>query len=122
MKRLLLVLAMLSAGCGGGHKTLPPPTIPATLAARFAAQSDEIARELRAGDGCAARRKVQQLQREAVAAAESGRVPRSLRQPLIGTVNDLLMRVRCAPPPSEGEHGHGKGRGKGKEKHGKGDE
>jgi hypothetical protein len=109
--------ALCLAGCGGGaeHAT-PPPTLPRTLATELAARSDAVADALVAGDSCRASTLVAELQRETIAAINSGRVRGALLEPLSASVNDLAARVKCVPPPQP----PGKGRGKHKD-HGKKD-
>jgi hypothetical protein len=127
---VLVVGALLLAGCGGGSDNAapPPPRIPAPLASSLAARSDAVAERLAANDGCGALDAAKQLQQEAIAAVNARRVPSRFQEPLLGAANDLVLRVHCAPPPppappaedNQGEHGNGKEKGKGHGKHGKG--
>jgi hypothetical protein len=116
-----LGVALAVAGCGGEKRTPPPPPpLPAALASQLAARSDEVARLLERNDGCAALAAATELQRETIAAINSGRVPARLQESLLGATNDLTVRITCVPPqppPDEDDDGkdkHGKGNGKGK--------
>jgi hypothetical protein len=114
----LAFLAAALAGCGGGdHNAVPPqPKLPATLARQLAAQSDEVAAKLDAGDGCGALSSAQRLQQLTIAAINAHRVPAALQEPLSAAVNDVPTRIKCTPPPAEEKHhGHGKHKGHGGE-------
>lgn len=119
-----LAAALCLAGCGSGAErhAAPQPRLHRQLATAFAERSDGVAEALRAGDTCKALRLAQDLQRQTIAAINTGRVPAAFQEPLQDRVNDLAGRIRCAPPPPSAEHGKGKGEGKGKKKHGKGDD
>jgi hypothetical protein len=128
----VLGAALLVGGCGSGNDAAPlPPRLPAALASRLAARSDTVRRLLRRSDGCGALAAARQLQRDAIAAVNSRRVPTRFQEPLIGAANDLVLRLHCAPsppPPARAaghEKRHGKekhGKGHGKRKHGRGEE
>jgi hypothetical protein len=118
----LLALAALLAGCGGHarHTAPPQPKLPAPLAQQLAERSDAVAAKFDAGDTCGALADARALQRQVVAAINTGRVPARLQEPLSAAANDLTVRITCAPPTAAKDH-HGKGDHKGHDKHGKGD-
>jgi hypothetical protein len=111
--------ALLLAGCGGTHHAAPPPRpppIPASVAARLAAEADHVA--TLAPGTCAARDAAARFRTDVMASI--GRVPARYQEPLTSAANDLAERLAsCAPPPAapqQGEHGkhgeHGKKHGK----------
>ena len=118
-----LAAVLCLAGCGSSaeRRAAPQPRLDRQLAAALAERSDGVAQALHAGDTCEALRLAQDLRRQTIAAINAGRVPAPLQEPLQDRVNDLAVRIQCAPPPPA-EHGKGKGEGKGKKKHGKGDD
>jgi hypothetical protein len=109
-------LCLTGCGSGGGGNATPPPTLPRTLATALAARSEAVADALAAGDSCRASTLAAELQRETIAAINSGRVVGALQEPLSASVNDLVGRVKCVPPPQPPakEHGHGKHKDHGK--------
>jgi hypothetical protein len=119
-----LSAALCLAGCGGGgeHRAAPQPKLPAPIARDLAARSDRVAAALAEDNSCRALAEANALQRETVAAINARRVPAALQEDLSGTVNDLVRRIECVPPPVEDKHGkegdEHKGKGKGKKKHG----
>jgi hypothetical protein len=132
---VLLVLA----GCGRTERATgpPPPRLPRSLAHDFAARSEDIARLLDAGDACGALDAAKKLQQRSIALI--GRVPPEYQETLQGTINHIVERIRCVPPPPPAattatgtdrgpdvkppkkEKHHGKGHGKHK-KHGDDDD
>jgi hypothetical protein len=120
----LLILVLLSAalaGCGG-EKTPPQPKLPVALAQQLADRSDNVAAALTAGDSCRAHEEAVRLRDETIAAVNAGRVPGPFQEQLGASVQDLVQRVQCVPPPEEekGEDhrgrdgkGHTTGGGKG---------
>jgi len=101
-------------GCGeSAERTTPPPTLERTLASDLAARSDAVADALVAGDSCRAATLADELQRKTIEAINRGQVAPRLLEPLSASVNDLVSRVHCIPPPPK-EHGHGKHEGRGK--------
>jgi hypothetical protein len=122
------------AGCGSeARKAAPAPKLPAALAGALAAQSDDVATRLAAGDACGASASAGSLQQRTIAGM--ARVPAELQEPLQSAVNDLVDRTQAAcratppppapPPPPPAEHGKkpGEGHGKGhkkKKQHGEG--
>jgi hypothetical protein len=115
MRRVIGMIAgaLCLAGCGGGgaeHAT--PPMLPRTLATALAARSDAVADALAAGDSCRASTLAAELQRETIAAINSGRVVGALLEPLSASVNDLVARVKCIPPPQPPAKEHGRGKHK----------
>jgi len=115
---LAAVLALAAAGCGGRTNTAaPPPKLPRVLAQAWAQQADAIAAALAAGDGCTAEAQAAELRAEVVQATNDRRIAQRLATPLVGAVNNLPVRIACAPtppqPPTNGPgHDH-------KDKHGK---
>jgi len=110
-KQLLAVPALATAilsGCGSSAR------LSHSLATRLAAQSDQIAAYLDAGDTCGAARQTSRLSRE-VAVSVQG----SLRAELRARVAALARGIGpCVPPPPtathdgqgdhQDQHGHGK--------------
>lgn len=94
-------VAALAAGCGGGETREQRTLLPRETALRLAAQSDLVARQLRAGDACGARRSAQRLRSSVVRAVNGGRVPTAYREQLLRASNDLVARISCvavSPP------------------------
>ena len=114
-----LAAALALGGCGSGNKRAapPPPRLPAALAARLAARSDEVARLLESNDGCDALAAANELKSAVIAAVNARRVPARFQEPLLGAANDLTGRITCSPPPHEEHKGKSKGHGKGKGGH-----
>ena len=117
------VVALCLSACSGAKQSAPPqPTFSPSLASSLAAQSDVVASALAAGDSCRALTLAQRLQRQTIGAINSGRVAPALQEQLSSAVNDLVVRVRCMPPPApappEKVHGHGKHKGHGKKHEG----
>jgi hypothetical protein len=103
----LAAVVFLLAGCGSSHSTTPRrPTMPRPLAQSLRAQADGIAAALAAGDGCLAQQRAVALQTSAIAAVNTRRLPPRFQEPLIGSVNDLVSRITCIPPPAPPAHGH----------------
>jgi hypothetical protein len=96
-------------GCGkaADHTTSPPPTLERRLATDLATRSDAVADALAAGDSCQAAALAGELQRKTIDAINRGQVAPLLQEPLSTSVNDLVARVQCVPPP-EHSHGHDK--------------
>jgi hypothetical protein len=130
-----LAAALLVGGCGGGgDRAAPPPTrLPSAVAARLAADSDQVAARLAEDDGCGALAAARRLRSEAIAAVNAGRVPARFQESLTGAANDLTLRIHCAPraapatpaeqnddQPARHDKGHDHGHGHG-HKHGHGD-
>lgn len=119
-----LIIVLFVAGCGGAHTTTPrQPTMPRALAQSLRAQADGIAAALTAGDGCLAQQRAVSLQASVITAVNARRLPPRFQETLLGSVNDLVSRITCVPPPvaQPTEHGH-KHEGHGKHgKHGEGD-
>jgi hypothetical protein len=91
------------------------------VASHLAERSDAVAAALDAGDSCRARDEALHLQQETIAAINARRVPAPFQEPLAGSVNDLVSRIVCVPPPGdeeeEADEGEGRrGKGKGKDK------
>jgi len=126
VKRALLLVALVAAGCGAGTPEKPqpkPPRLPSALAHDWATKADSVAAALAAGDGCTARTRAAALQQQVIAAVNEGRVPRRFLEPLASGVNELVSRIGCTPPPppvarDDRGHGHGHGKHGGHRKHG----
>ncbi|TML06125.1 MAG: hypothetical protein E6G36_00485 [Actinobacteria bacterium] len=100
------------AACGGGERHAAPPTLPRSLAQALAARTEAVTAALAAGDSCRASALAHRLQQDTIASINSGRVAAALQEPLSGTVNDLVGRIVCVPPPPpREEHGRGKHKG-----------
>jgi hypothetical protein len=94
VRRLLLLLGLLAlAGCGGG------PRVDRAVADKLANQADAIAKDVRAGDRCAARGHAAILQRQTIAAINAGRVPAVYQEPLQARVNAIVdeLGLACLP-------------------------
>jgi hypothetical protein len=119
---------LLLAACGSSHSTAPrQPTLPRALAQALRAQADGVAAALTAGDGCLAQQRAVGLQTSVIRAVNARRLPPRFQEPLVGSVNDLVSRITCVPPPAptagpEHGRGHGHGRHGGHGKHGEGDD
>jgi hypothetical protein len=99
-KGFLLAAMVVLAGCGSSTNRAvgpPPPHLPRSLAHDFALRSEEIARRLDAGDPCSALDAAMKLQKRSIALI--GRVPPAYQETLQGTINDIVARIRCVPPP-----------------------
>jgi len=85
-----------------------------------------VAASLAAGNACRALTLARRLQARTIAAINAGRVPSGLQEDVSGSVNALVARVTCVPPPApstEKKHGREKHKGHhGHNKHGKGDD
>jgi hypothetical protein len=131
LKRTLLLVVLVAAGCGSGtrHAAPPAPRLPRALAHDWARQANAVAAALAAGDGCTAHARASALQQDVVAAVNAHRVPRRFLEPLTSGVNELAARTACVPPPVVSkpappprpphghdhphDHGHGRGHGHG---------
>lgn len=110
------------SACGGAKQSAPPPpTFSRSVGSSLAAQSDAVAAALAAGDSCRALALARGLQKQTIAAINSGQVAAGLQEQLSSAVNGLVVRVRCSPPAAPKEHEHGHGKHKGHDKHGEGD-
>jgi hypothetical protein len=106
MTRLALgaALILVAAACGGSgtpaRTPAPPPRLPHDVAQAFAQDADTVAADLAAGDACGAREHATALQEQLIAAVNAHRVPARLLEPLSSSVNDLVGRIVCTPPPA----------------------
>jgi hypothetical protein len=136
-----LCLAFVFAACGGDGeggpaatttgarppRTLPEPVLPVEVGAELAAASDEVAVLLEANDPCAAEVEARELRRRVAQAAEDGRVPAELQEPLLAAVRRLQSQIACEPQAEEedendDDEGPGRGKKKGRDKGGNGGE
>ena len=126
MKALALVAVLLLAGCGSSHSTPPrQPTMPRALAQSLRAQADGVAAALTAGDGCLAQQRAVGLQTSVISAVNARRLPPRFQETLVGSVNDLVSRIACVPPPAApapAPHGHEHEKHHDHGKHGKKDD
>ena len=121
-----LAAALVLAGCGSGGQraTAPQPKLPRDVATQLAERSDRVAAALDGGDPCHAVVQARRLQRDTLRAINDRRVPRPFQEQLGATVNDLVSRIECTPPPATQDDEHDKpGKRKGeKKKDDKGDD
>jgi hypothetical protein len=101
MRSRLAVLAGFAlvavSACGGAERTADP-TLPGAVAERLAVQSDAVARDLDAGDGCAALLRLGRLQKATEQAIAAGGVPVAFRAELRDTIAALGSEITCEPP------------------------
>jgi hypothetical protein len=118
-RALLLSVALVLAGCGGGTRQTrtqpPPPRLPRALAQSWSTQADAVASALAGGDGCTALHDAEQLRAEVAQAAQQ--IPTRFRAQLTAAVGDLPGRIACNPPstptpPEPHDKGNGKDHGK----------
>ena len=108
--------ALVLAGCGGGDHAAPPPKpprIPAAVAARLAAQADQVA--ALAPGTCEARDAADRFRTQVIASIRQRRIPARYQEPLLSAANSLAERLSTcvAPlPPAQPEHDRGKHKGK----------
>jgi uncharacterized lipoprotein YmbA len=117
---------VLLAGCGGGsdntftttqqRTTTSVPAIQSQVAEQLAGRSDEIARQLDAGDTCGAAHTADRLRTELTAAINAGAIPTLYLEDLSSSVNELQAQLQCNPAADEDDDGNGKGKGHDKEK------
>lgn len=133
---LTVCSVVLLAGCGGGSDntftttrqrtttTTSAPTIQSDVANQLAGRSDEIARQLDAGDTCGAAHTADRLRNELTAAINAGSIPALYLEDLSSSVNELQAQLQCSQPAEEDDHGKGKGGDKEKKrkKHDGGDD
>lgn len=112
------VAALLLAGCSSSHSAAPRrPTLPRAVAQSLRAQSDGVAAALAAGDGCLAQERAVALQTAVISDVNARRLPPRFQETLVASVNDLVSRITCVPPPAPHGREHEKHGGHGK--HGK---
>jgi hypothetical protein len=136
-----LLAALTLAACGDDSGSDPKaPRIPAAIAERLAALSDETAAAIELGDDCAAQEAADELEREALKA--ESQIPAELRGEVREGVQRLTASISCEPEPvtvietvpeettteekeespcppgqeKQEEHGKGEDDGKGKDK------
>jgi len=95
---LLVLLAAVAAGCGGGEPS-STPLLPAQVADALAARSDAVAQRLEAGDTCGARAEAESLHTDTIAAVNAGSIPARYQEELVSSVAVLVASVECVPPP-----------------------
>lgn len=100
MKAVAVVGLLLLAGCGGAHEVTPRlPRLPHALALAWRAQADGVASALAAGDGCLAQQRAVALRRSVIDAVNTRRLQPRFQETLLGSVNHLVSRIACVPPP-----------------------
>jgi hypothetical protein len=82
------------AGCGATRSA--GPHLPRTLAAAWRSDADAVAEALAAGARCLARQRAVALQTSVIRAVNAHRLGSQFQEPLVGAVNELASRVRCA--------------------------
>jgi hypothetical protein len=92
VKRAVLLLAVLVAGCGGGTKPAGPH-LPRALARQWAQRVAAIA----SADPCTAHRRAAALRTDVILAVNKRKIPQSLQEPLTSKVNALAAHKACAP-------------------------
>ena len=93
----MLAVVTVLAGCGSQHEAAPKqPLLPHALATAWRHDADGVAAALAAGDGCLAQQRVTALQNSVIAAVNARRLGPRFQEPLVGAVNDLASRIRCA--------------------------
>jgi hypothetical protein len=128
-----VALALAACGASETEEAARPAELPAEVGALLASETQEVTAALERGDPATARAEAVELRAVTVDAIGSGRVPRSLRAPLLAAVERLVASIEVpaappSPPPAEeqdeegadDEDDGGKGDGKGDEKGKKG--
>jgi hypothetical protein len=95
---VLAGFALVAVSACGGAERAADPTLPGAVAERLAVQSDAVARDLDAGDGCAALLRLGRLQKAAERAIAAGGVPVAFRAELRDTIAALGSEITCEPP------------------------
>lgn len=100
----VVALTLALAGCGGEDEADPPataqPKLPAELAVALAAQSDQIADNLAAGDECAADLQAQALRAQVEDAVGGPEVPPALGREMSAAAGTLDDGIQCEPAPA----------------------
>ena len=100
----VVALTLALAGCGGGEDEAAPkrPKLPAATATALAAESDQIAENLAAGDECAADLRARALRAHVGDAVASGEVSIALGREMSAAARSLDQGITCepAPPPA----------------------
>jgi hypothetical protein len=107
---------VLLASCGGAHRAAPPPPpprIPADVAAKLAAEADQVA--ALAPGSCEARDAAARFRNDVIAAI--GRIPARYQEPLTSAANTLAERLATCVEPKPDRHGR---RDEKHKKHGRG--
>ena len=110
----------LLVACGG---TAGRASIPSSVAARLANESEAVATSLKGGDSCGALAKAQRLRRDVARAITAGSIPRTLAGDARNAAARLTAQITCTPPPPApptpqpqpapkcNDHGQGKHKG-----------
>lgn len=115
--------ALALAACGGEESQVeersnPGPVIERGTAEQLAVRSDEVARLLESGDGCAAMAEGARLRDELNAAINRRVIPEIYLEDLSGVVNEIQAQIPCdrepqvPPPPRVRDKGGDKDKGK----------
>ena len=89
----LLLVTLLSAGCGATAKPTAGPPLPRALAQRWAQQAEAIA----TASPCAAHGRATALRTDVILAVNRRKIPQHLLEPLTSKVNALAAHKPCAP-------------------------
>lgn len=123
-----VLLLLTAAACGGGGASASSgggggaPAIPRAVASALATRADAVVADLQAGNGCAARDKVNGLRGAIERDVAADRIPVRLQAPLESAVASLSSRITCTPPkPPHKPPGHEHGHHKKHDNHGEGD-
>jgi hypothetical protein len=93
----LLLVTLLSAGCGAAAKPPAGPPLPHALAQRWAQQADAIA----TASPCAAHGQAAALRTDVILEVNKRKIPQHLLEPLTSKVNALAAHKPCAPVKHE---------------------
>jgi hypothetical protein len=104
-----VALALAACGASETEEAARPAELPAEVGALLASETQEVTAALERGDPATARAEAVELRAVTVDAIGSGRVPRSLRAPLLAAVERLVASIEVPaappspPPPAEEE-------------------
>jgi hypothetical protein len=103
--------ALALAACGGSEtERSQPAELPAEVGGLLASETREVTAALERGDPATAHMEAVELHGATLEAIRSGRVPKSLRAPLLAAVERLVASIEVpaappapAPPPADEE-------------------
>jgi hypothetical protein len=98
VRRVVALAAVALLGGCGSQRAAPQkqPRLPQALATAWRSDADAVAAALAAGDRCLAQRRVASLQTSVIEAVNARRLASQFQEPLLGAVNELASRIRCA--------------------------